>query len=85
MHKDIIIETLINEYWMYDHEPAHVIRFSENGKIYLFGKGLYNSIGIMSKRAQNNWLEPTEEQIMKVEKILEQKTTKPLDANHNSQ
>ncbi len=66
------VECLVNEYWMYDHEPFNVIRFKENDKIYLFGKNITNSLGIKAKREQRSWLEPSTEQISMVEKILKE-------------
>jgi hypothetical protein len=65
------IETLVNDYWMYDKEPFYIIRFKENGKTYLFGKTITDSRGIKINREQRNWLEPSNEQIGMVENILQ--------------
>lgn len=67
------VEVLLNEYWMYDNEPSHLVRFIDNNKIYLFGKYPHNSIGIESIRAKNGWLEPNQDQINMIEKILKAK------------
>ena len=36
------IETFVNEFWMFDGEPFHIVRYKCEGKSYLcgFGEGL---------------------------------------------
>ena len=66
----MIIEELINEYWMYPNESFYIIRFTENSHTYLYGKSNHNSAGVIKKREMRNWLEPTETQITEVNKQL---------------
>lgn len=37
MNEEIDSEIVVNEYWMYDGEPFHIIRYKSNGKKYVCG------------------------------------------------
>ena len=54
-------ETLVNEYWMYENEPFHLIRFTHDGTRYLIGKGIQESMGVEESRKRRNYSKPTQE------------------------
>ena len=64
------VECLVNDYWMYDKEPFNVIRFSEDNKVYLFGKNIITSLGIDKKRKQKGYLVPSISQIIEAESLV---------------
>jgi hypothetical protein len=64
------VEVLVNEYWAYDGEPFHVVRFVEGGSTYLYGLTQINSRGISQKRELCGWLEPSPAQVVAVCKEL---------------
>lgn len=52
-------ETIVNEYWMYDNEPFHLIRFIHNGTRYLIGKEIAESAGVAQSRQLNGYAKPS--------------------------
>jgi len=54
-------ETVINEYWMYDNEPFHLIRFVHNGTRYLIGKEVVESAGVAQSRHLKGYAKPSDD------------------------
>lgn len=54
-------ETIVNEYWMYNNEPFHLIRFTHNGTRYLIGKEIAESAGVVKSRELRNYSKPSDD------------------------
>lgn len=59
-------ETLVNEYFAYENEPFHLIRFTHNCIRYLIGKEIRESIGVEQSRRLKNYHKPTLEILKEV-------------------
>lgn len=60
------METLVNEYWMYENEPMHLIRFTHNNTRYLIGKEIQESTGVEQSRKRKFYNKPTAEVMQQV-------------------
>ena len=56
-------ETIVNEYWMYENEPFHLIRFTHNGIRYLIGKDIQESAGVTQSRRLKGYAQPSDDVI----------------------